>query len=121
MVLLLNERIKELRKALHLSQSQFGKKLCVTGPAISRIEKGDRAVTDQMAKAICNEFNVNPDWLYNGTGEMLREFPSPLMEQLTEKFKLDELEQELIQDYLSLDIEERQMIARFLRGKTQHK
>ena len=43
------------------------------------------------------------------------------MEQLTEKFKLDELEQELIQDYLSLDIEERQMIARFLRGKTQNK
>ncbi|WP_069988527.1 helix-turn-helix domain-containing protein [Massilioclostridium coli] len=112
----MNQRVKELRKALHLSQSQFGKKLCVTGPAISRIEKGDRAVTDQMAKAICNEFNVNPDWLYNGTGEMLREFPSPLMEQLAQEFKLDELEQEFIQDFLTLDATERQIIARFLRG-----
>ena len=112
----MNQRVKELRKALHLSQSQFGKKLCVTGPAISRIEKGDRAVTDQMAKAICNEFNVHPDWLYNGTGEMLREFPSPLMEQLAQEFKLDELEQEFIQDFLTLDATERQIIARFLRG-----
>ena len=112
----MNERVKELRKALHLSQSQFGKKLCVTGPAISRIEKGDRAVTDQMAKAICNEFRVNQEWLIHGAGEMFQEFPTTLLDQLSEEFDLDELEKQLIKSFISLEKDQRQMITKFLRG-----
>ena len=112
----MNECVKQLRKELKLNQSDFGKRLGVTPAAISKIETGERKLTVQMAKSICNEFNVNPDWLYNGTGEMLREFPSPLMEQLAQEFKLDELEQEFIQDFLTLDATERQIIARFFRN-----
>ena len=111
----MNQRVKELRKHLQMNQAEFGERLGVTPTAISKIEIGERKLTVQMAKSICNEFNVNPDWLYNGTGEMLREFPSPLMEQLAQEFKLDELEQEFIQDFLTLDATERQIIARFLR------
>ena len=110
----MNQRVKELRKHLQMNQAEFGERLGVTPTAISKIEIGERKLTVQMAKSICNEFNVNPDWLYNGTGEMLREFPSPLMEQLAQEFKLDELEQEFIQDFLTLDATERQIIARFL-------
>ena len=77
----MNQRVKELRKHLQMNQAEFGERLGVTPTAISKIEIGERKLTVQMAKSICNEFNVNPDWLYNGTGEMLREFPSPLMEQ----------------------------------------
>ena len=117
----MNQRVKQLRKELKLNQSDFGKRLGVTPAAISKIETGERKLTLQMSKAICNEFRVSQEWLVYGTGEMFQAFPSSLMEQLTEEFKLDELEQELIQDYLSLDIEERQMIARFLRGKTPNK
>ena len=112
----MNERVKELRKALHLSQSQFGSHLCVTGPAISRIEKGDRAVTDQMAKAICNEFNVNPEWLLNGTGEMFREFPTTLLDQLSAEFDLDELEKQLVKSFISLEKDQRQTITQFLQN-----
>lgn len=67
----MNERIKFLRNdVLHLSQDALGKRLGVTGAAISRMEAGGRAVTDQMVLAICREFNVNEEWLRNGTGEM---------------------------------------------------
>lgn len=66
----MNERVKYLRNdMLHLSQDAFGKRLGVTGAAISRMEAGGRAVTDQMVLAICREFNVNEEWLRNGTGE----------------------------------------------------
>lgn len=66
----MNERIKHLRiDNLHLSQDAFGKRLGITGAAVSRIEKGERAVTEQMTLAICREFNVNEEWLRNGTGE----------------------------------------------------
>lgn len=66
----MNERIRKLRKELGLSGEKFGEKLGVTRVAISNIENGNRNVTDQMFKSICREFNVNPDWLRTGEGEM---------------------------------------------------
>lgn len=69
----MNERIKILRKALGLTLEKFGINLGVTKAAISKIEKGERNITDQMFLAICREYNVNPDWLRTGTGEMFSE------------------------------------------------
>lgn len=66
----MNNRIKELRKALNLTLEKFGNRLGVSKTAISKLEKGENNVTDQMFKSICREFNVNEEWLRNGTGEM---------------------------------------------------
>jgi len=64
----MNERIKKIRKELNLTQIDFGARLGVTGAAISRIESGENQITDQMARAICREFNVDPFWLNTGEG-----------------------------------------------------
>ena len=69
----MNERIRELRKSLGLTLEKFGAPLGVGKTAISKIENGDRGVTDQMIKSICREYNVNEEWLVNGTGEMFSE------------------------------------------------
>ncbi len=68
----MNERIKKVRldKDINLSQEAFGKRLGVTGAAISRIESGDRSASDQIILAVCREFNVNETWLRTGVGEM---------------------------------------------------
>ena len=66
----MNERIKELRKEyLKLTMEKFGERLGVGKTAISNIENGNRNVTEQMFKSICREFNVNEDWLRDGTGK----------------------------------------------------
>ena len=70
----MNERLKSLRKELSLSQEAFGKRLGVTGTAISRIEIGNRAVTEQMILATCREFNVREEWLRDGSGEIFLDF-----------------------------------------------
>lgn len=64
------ERVKEIRKVLGLSGEKFGEQLGVSRAAISNIEKGKRDLTDQMFLSICREFNVNEEWLRNGSGEM---------------------------------------------------
>lgn len=64
------DRIKEIRKTLNLTLEKFGQNLGVTKTAISRLEKGERGCTEQMLKLICKEYNVNEEWLRNGTGEM---------------------------------------------------
>lgn len=68
----MNERIKSVRLAQlpKMSQDAFGAKIGVTGAAVSRIESGDRNVTDQVITAIVREFDVSEEWLRTGQGEM---------------------------------------------------
>lgn len=64
------ERVKEIRTALSLTLEKFGENLGVGKTAISKIEKNERSLTDQMAKSICREYNVNENWLRTGEGDI---------------------------------------------------
>ncbi len=66
----MNERIKELRKVLGLTLDKFGERLGVKKSALSKIERGENGVSEQMFKSVCREFNVNENWLRTGEGEM---------------------------------------------------
>ena len=68
----MNERIKELRKALKMSQEEFGKTVGLSGAGISKIESGDRGVTNQVVFSLCAAYNVSETWLRTGEGEMFR-------------------------------------------------
>lgn len=63
-------RVKELRQALGLNQEDFGARLGVTKTAISRLESGDRGVTEQMLKAMNMAFGASYVWLATGEGSM---------------------------------------------------
>lgn len=65
----MNERMKELRKAMGKSQEEFGKILGITKSGVSDIESGRRNVTEQHIIMLKAE-NVNEEWLRTGTGEM---------------------------------------------------
>ena len=72
----MNERVKELRKALGLSGEKFGERLGITRSAISDIERGRNSLSEGNILSICREFNVNEEWLRNGNGEMFIETKS---------------------------------------------
>ena len=76
------ERIKDVRNSLGLTLEKFGEKLGVTKTAISRIEKGERSLTEQMAKSICREFSVDYMWLTTGEGEMFVESDDDFFERI---------------------------------------
>jgi len=69
----MNERFKELRKFLKLSQEEFGKRIGITKASVSRLESGENNPSDQTVMLICNGFNVDETWLRTGEGEMFRE------------------------------------------------
>ena len=66
----LNQRIKEVRKNLKLSQEEFGNRLGVTRGAITNIEYNKIEPKPLFVELICNTFNVNEHWLRTGEGEM---------------------------------------------------
>lgn len=76
------ERIKDVRNSLGLTLEKFGEKLGVTKTAISRIEKGERSLTEQMTKSICREFSVDYMWLTTGEGEMFDESDDDFFERI---------------------------------------
>lgn len=66
----MNERIKDLRKSLGLTQVEFGEQVGVKANTIGNYEIGLRTPSDAVIRAICREFNVNENWLRTGEGEM---------------------------------------------------
>lgn len=65
----MNERLKELRKALNISQEKLGEMLGITKSGVSDIESGRRKVTEQHIIMLRNH-GVNEKWIRTGEGEM---------------------------------------------------
>lgn len=67
------ERVRLIRKEKELTLEKFGDKIGIKKNSLSQIENGVNNLTEQMAKSICREFNVNEEWLRTGEGEMFNE------------------------------------------------
>lgn len=118
------ERVREIRKELGLTLEKFGEKLGVKKNAISQLENGRNALTDQMVKAICREYNVNYDYLMNGEGEMFDDLPQTVLDELCAQYDLDDLDRTLVEMYLEMpeqvrDYLKQEIRKRFLKEDTK--
>ena len=66
----MGERIKELRKALGLTQQEFADRIKVKRNTVATYEMGRSTPSDAAISLICREFNVNENWLRTGDGQM---------------------------------------------------
>ncbi len=66
----MNTRIKEIREEEDLTQEEFGKKIGAARNTIANYETGNRKPSNAVITSICREFNINEDWLRNGTPPM---------------------------------------------------
>ena len=66
----MNLRIKELRESLGMTQQKFADELHVNRNNIAGYETDTRKPSEAVISLICKQFNVNEEWLRNGTGEM---------------------------------------------------
>ena len=66
----MKERLKELRKALDLSQQEFADKIGIKRGTIANYEVGRNEPIDAVVSLICEKFNVSENWLRTGDGEM---------------------------------------------------
>lgn len=118
-----NERIRELRKYLNLSQAEFAERLGTTRDVIGNIEYNRLKRPEQkesLYKLICKEFDVNEEWLRTGNGEMfvpltreetIAKFAGELMKEESSSFKkklvevlakLDESQWEVLEDIANM-------------------
>ena len=69
-MILLNQRLKQVRRALNMTQTEFARHLGITQNAYSMIENSVRPLLGKYIKLVAMTFNVNEHWLYTGEGEM---------------------------------------------------
>lgn len=112
----IGERIKEVRRALNITQEDFSKKLGTARNTIANYEVGRREPMEATIKSICREFNVNYDWLKDGEGDMFDAVPETLVDELAQEFNLDDLDQRIILGYLRLSETDRGAIKRYIQA-----
>jgi transcriptional regulator with XRE-family HTH domain len=111
----MNSRLKDIRKALRLTQKEFAARLGITDSGISRLEKGQNQLTDQLIRAICREYKVNYEYLKNGIGEMFVEVPQTVVDELCEQYDLDDFDRIMLQEYLKMDEASRNVLKTYIR------
>lgn len=109
----INDRVREVRNALNLTQKEFGQKITLAQTYLSQIENGDRDVTEKIFKIICLQFSVNEKWLRTGVGEMFIEDDNVLLSQLSKQYNLDDFSRKFIETYINLPESHRAVIKSF--------
>lgn len=113
------ERIKAVRKELGLTLEKFGEKLGAKKNTMSAIETGRNSLTDQMARSICREYNVDYDFLMYGEGDMFTDLPKTIVDELCMQFDLDDFDRAVVEMYLDLPAELRQAIKAKVKDMVQ--
>lgn len=115
------ERIRELRKDfLNMNQTEFGKHLGVSRSVIKNIELNALAKPEQklsLLKLICKEFNVNEEWLLNGTEPMFVQPATFSLDDFVKSKGATPLELEIMKTYFELDPEIRKAAIAFFKKK----
>lgn len=107
----IGERIKYLREEIiNKTQKVFGSQIGLKPNSVSDIERNKHNPTDQTIKVICKEFNVNEEWLRNGTGEMFNEETTFSLDDYAKNNNLTEMEKKLIVGFMGLEPEIRESI-----------
>ena len=86
MTMAVNERIRQLRKVLSMSQTDFSRAICVSSGYTAAIETGHRVANDRIIQLICLTFGVSETWLKTGTGEMFISSPVEKRERILNLF-----------------------------------
>lgn len=114
----MNNRLKEIRLSLKLSQEEFGNHIGIESRAhISALEKGNRNITDRIIKDVCREFNINEEWLRFGTGEMHKSSKDNTANIISEILENDnpfyEIILDIVRTYQRLDQKSQETLQQF--------
>lgn len=106
----INDRIKELREYLGLSQREFSNRINIGQSTLAMFETGQRVLKDIHISQICSEFSINEEWLRNGKGDIFIQASEFSLNEYAEKNNLSELEFDILKGYMELDSDVRKKV-----------
>ena len=115
----MNERLKELRKALNMTQQEFADAIRVKRNTVATYEMGRSGISDAAVALICKEFNVDEEWLRTGKGKMFVDVSREMeIAKFTKNLLLEEsdsFKNRLISALAKMTVDEWELLERKLR------
>lgn len=114
----MNNRIKNFRKQLNMTQEEFSSRIGLSRNFIAQIETGAKNPSDRTISDICREFNISEEWLRTGSGEMripVEDEAAAAVSDLVEKSNpLYDIIKGIMIAYQKLDGPSREVIDQFI-------
>ena len=110
----ISERIKFIRNDLKMSQENFGSTVGVSRDVINNLERGRVEIKEYMLRLICKVHNVNYFWLTEGKGEPYLSPPPVLMDDVVEKYGLDDFDKIIVEEYVKLNPDTRDAVKKLI-------
>lgn len=111
----INQRIRELRKDLNLTQKDFGTRIGLKGGTVSWMEKEGNSIIDQNKRIICDKFHVSMHWLETGEGDKYTaDAASDIFDSMREEWNLSDVEEKILRKYFELGEESRRSVVDFI-------
>ena len=102
----ISQRIREIRKALGLTQQKFAEGIKVSKAHAGAMELSNRKAQDRILKMISYTYGVNENWLKTGKGDMFEKGRDYKLEEVISNFKkLDEHLQDYVLKQIRLALE----------------
>ncbi len=99
----LNDRIKEIRKVLNMSQKEVAKEMGISQGTVSWSEQPGNNVPESTIKSLCTLFNVNVNYLLYGELPMFVQSNTFSLDNFIKEKGGTDLEKEIIKTYFELD------------------
>lgn len=109
----MNERIKQIRRELGLTQTEFAERIGLKQNSIALIESGKRNISDQAVLSICREYGINEEWLRTGLGNQKCESINPI-DKLADRYTLSGFDKVFIEKYVNLAPSKRKIVMDFI-------
>lgn len=106
------DRVKVVRKACKLTQSEFGERLGVSRDVIGNIEYSRVEPSELILRQICASFNISENWLRTGEGDMRA--PVSSIDALANEFSLDGMERAIVESFVRLPEQYREGVKQFV-------
>jgi transcriptional regulator with XRE-family HTH domain len=97
-----NERIRQARKALKLSQAKFARAVRISNGYVAELECGHKNANDRILRLVFLTFGVSEPWLKTGEGGMFYKSSDEKLQRMTSLF--NELPPKF-QDYVMNQVE----------------
>lgn len=110
-----NTRIRKLRKALDLTQREFGERIGMKANTIATYEMGRATPSDPAVNNICKEFHVSEAWLRTGEGEMFLPPPRDMIDELIAEYGLPKEVRAMTEKFIALTPEKQQVVIEYVR------
>lgn len=110
----INQKLLDIRQHLNLNQTIFGYNLGVSRSVIQNIESDKTSPNKEFLHLVCKIYSVNENWLLYGTGDMFLDQMTAELNSLSDKYNLSQIETSILRNYLSMDIDARQIFSEVL-------